>query len=102
MAVTAIRLYNFMSFRDTGWLELRPLTLLFGKNSSGKSAIIRALLLLRQSLDAPPEDGPLIFAAEDGLNLGSFDRMIHGRTLYEDVEECEPRQGHLLCSNRQG
>ena len=47
MTVQAIRLLNFMAFEDTGWIELRPITLLFGKNSSGKTAIIRALLLLK-------------------------------------------------------
>lgn len=46
MSVKAIRLENFMAFSDTGWIELRPITLLFGRNSSGKSAIIRALRLL--------------------------------------------------------
>lgn len=39
MKVEAIRLINFMAFEDTGWIELRPITLLFGRNSSGKSAI---------------------------------------------------------------
>jgi predicted ATPase len=51
VTVKAIRLENFMAFSDTDWLELRPITLLFGRNSSGKSVIIRALRLLRQSLD---------------------------------------------------
>ena len=50
MTVDAFRLKNFMAFRDTGWIELRAITLLFGRNSSGKSAIIRALRLLKQSL----------------------------------------------------
>lgn len=51
MTVTAFRVQNFMGFEDSGWIELKPITLLFGRNSSGKSALIRALLLLRQSLE---------------------------------------------------
>ena len=58
MTVRAIRLKNFMAFEDTDWLELRPITLLFGRNSSGKSAVIRALRLLKQSLDAPDGRDP--------------------------------------------
>lgn len=54
MTVTAFRIQNFMGFEDSGWVELRPITLLFGRNSSGKSALIRALLLLRQSLGTEP------------------------------------------------
>ena len=50
MTIEAFRLQNFMCFEDSGWLELRPLTLVYGRNSAGKSAIFRALLLLRQSL----------------------------------------------------
>jgi len=78
MKVEAIRLINFMAFEDTGWIELRPITLLFGRNSSGKSAIIRALLLLKQSLDARGEEQPLAFVKEDGLvDLGNFQTTVH-------------------------
>lgn len=59
-------------------MELRPITLLFGRNSSGKSAIIRALLLLKQSLDAPNKDGPLQFVSADGLvDAGNFQTAVH-------------------------
>lgn len=75
--VKAIRLQNFMAFEDTRWIELRPITLLFGKNSSGKSAIIRALRLLKQSLDTKPEEGVLRFVSEQGVELGRFRQVIH-------------------------
>ncbi|MBL8170423.1 MAG: AAA family ATPase [Acidobacteria bacterium] len=83
MKVKAIRLQNFMGFVDTGWIELRPITLLFGRNSSGKSAIIRAILLLRQSLRTN-NGQPLEFDSHNGANLGSFERMIHGRKIIEE------------------
>lgn len=78
MAVTAFRLQNFMAFADTGWIELRPITLLFGKNSSGKSAIIRALRLLRQSLTEAPTGSPFAYFVEDGVDVGDFMTMAHG------------------------
>lgn len=43
-----IRLTNFKAFRDQ-YLDLAPLTLLTGLNGSGKSSLLQALLLLRQS-----------------------------------------------------
>jgi predicted ATPase len=46
--IQSIRLINFKCFEQQEVL-LRPLTLLAGLNSSGKSTIIQALLLLRQS-----------------------------------------------------
>lgn len=79
MTIEAFRVRNFMAFADSGWMELRPITLLFGRNSAGKSAIIRALLLLKQSLDLPPEAGPLAFESRYGVDLGEFREMVHGR-----------------------
>lgn len=83
MSVKAIRLQNFMAFEDTGWIEFRPITLLFGRNSSGKSVIIRALRLLKQSLNVLPDDGPLAFATEYGLDQGLFQETIHGHKWEE-------------------
>lgn len=42
----AFRLKNFKAFRDTGWIELNRLTLLFGHNSSGKSALYQILQMV--------------------------------------------------------
>lgn len=41
-------------------IEIRPLTLLAGANSSGKSSAIQPLLLLKQTLEAPFDPGPLL------------------------------------------
>lgn len=60
-----LRLKNFKSARDLG-VELRPLTVLAGLNGSGKSSVLQALALLKQTLDqgeAPatlPLRGPLV------------------------------------------
>jgi len=75
--VTAIKLENFMGFKDSGWLELRPITLLFGRNSSGKSAIIRALLMLKQSLGRRTSVAPLVLSGEL-VDLGTFYTMVRG------------------------
>ena len=77
MTVEAIRLQNFMAFEDTGWIDLRPITLLFGGNSSGKSAIIRALLLLRQSLNTDERGTPFVFEHLYGVDLGGFKEAVH-------------------------
>ena len=77
MTIDAIRLQNFMAFEDTGWLELRPITLLFGRNSSGKSAFIRALLLLRQSLNSAQAGDPFLFESPHGVDIGGFKEMVH-------------------------
>jgi len=46
----AIRIENLRSLTDTGFVELKPLILLVGQNSSGKSSFLRFFPLLRQSI----------------------------------------------------
>lgn len=79
MKVTSFRLWNWMAFSDTDWLDLSPVTLVFGMNSSGKSALIRALLTLKQSIGLPRIDSdPLRFSTKDGLaDLGGFRSALH-------------------------
>ena len=57
---------GFKSLRDRVEVELRPLTLLSGRNSSGKSSLMQPLLLLKQTLEAPFDYGPLRL---DGPNV---------------------------------
>ncbi len=52
--LSSIRAENFKSFRDTTQIDLAPLTFLAGVNSAGKSSIIQALLLLKQTLESGP------------------------------------------------
>lgn len=49
MRLTGVSLENYRSFVDEASLELRPLTLLFGYNSAGKSAALRLLPILAAS-----------------------------------------------------
>lgn len=46
-----IYIKNYKCFKDSNSLELAPLTILCGVNSSGKSSIINSLLTLKQSYD---------------------------------------------------
>ncbi len=55
--ITGITIENFKGIGDRVDLDLRPITLLFGANSAGKSTILHALHYLhevfaRQNLDA--------------------------------------------------
>lgn len=60
-----LRLKNFKSAKDLG-VELKPLTVLAGLNGSGKSSVLQAIALLKQTLDQPgpkrtiPLRGPLV------------------------------------------
>lgn len=46
-----LHLQNFKKYPDTGDIEIKPLTILCGANSSGKSTVLKSLLLLKQSFE---------------------------------------------------
>ena len=53
--IKSLRLKNFKAFEDTGAIQFKPMTVLAGPNSGGKSSILQSLLLLKQTLEGPPE-----------------------------------------------
>ncbi|WNG24749.1 AAA family ATPase [Cystobacter fuscus] len=57
--LTAIEIERFKSYRKRTRIELAPLTVLLGRNNSGKSTLIQALLLLKQTLALPRPEVPL-------------------------------------------
>ena len=65
-AITSLTVSGFKSIVEEQTLAIRPLTLLAGANSSGKSSMMQPLLLLKQTLEAPFDPGPLLL---DGPNV---------------------------------
>lgn len=53
--VTKLTVGGFKTIQDEQAIDIRPLTLLAGKNNAGKSSIVQPLLLLKQSLESPFE-----------------------------------------------
>src|SRR5579862_9180573 len=64
--ITRIAVEGFKSIAKRQEIEIAPLTILAGANSSGKSSIMQPLLLLKQTLEAPYDPGPLLL---DGPEL---------------------------------
>jgi hypothetical protein len=73
-AVTSISVAGFKSIGDEQTIEVRPLTLLAGANSSGKSSMMQPLLLLKQTLEAPFDPGPLLLNGPNAkfTSIGQF------------------------------
>lgn len=69
----SIRLRNLRSFAnddDVPYIDLKPITVLIGKNSSGKSSFLRSLPLLRQSVEANTT-GPILWYSSY-VDFGAF------------------------------
>ena len=64
--ITKIAVKGFKSIAEECEIDIRPLTILAGTNSSGKSSIMQPLLMLKQTLEAPYDPGPLLI---DGPNV---------------------------------
>ena len=45
-----LRLQNYRCFKDTGDIDIRPITLFIGANSSGKSSVLKFFPLLKQTI----------------------------------------------------
>jgi predicted ATP-binding protein involved in virulence len=71
---------NYKSFKDQQELELKPITILIGKNSSGKSAVAKLPTLIEGSLSGRFED-PLLTTNSE-VELGAeFRDLVHGREI---------------------
>ncbi|SFF68033.1 Protein of unknown function [Duganella sp. CF458] len=49
--ISSISLQNFRGFKETGCVQLAPLTFIVGPNSSGKSTLANALMFIAQSFN---------------------------------------------------
>ena len=82
--LTNIRLRNFKSFKDTGDIPIAPLTVLTGPNSSGKSAIIRAMMALRQTVESRDQNTAFVPTGEY-VDLGTFEDFVFKRDVKSPV-----------------
>lgn len=75
--ITAITLENFKGIRDRVRIELKPITLLFGANSAGKSTIVQALHYAREIVEGRNVDSYHTLASGEVINLGGFKSIVH-------------------------
>jgi hypothetical protein len=76
--LTRIAVTGFKSIGDRQSIDLAPLTILAGANSSGKSSMMQGLLLLKQTLEAPYDPGPLLLRGPN-VAFSSADQLFHKR-----------------------
>lgn len=76
--ITGISIENFKGIRERVTLDLRPITLLFGANSAGKSTILHALHYAREVFERHNLNADQTIAGGKYIDLGGFQRMLHG------------------------
>ncbi len=74
-SITSLSVSGFKSISNEQSIEIKPFTILAGANSSGKSSMMQPLLMLKQTLEATYNPGPLKI---DGPNVkfDAFDQFL--------------------------
>lgn len=83
--LTELRLTNFKAFGETQRIPIKPLTLIFGANSSGKSSIIHSLLLANEARSSGSFDVCFPRLAARRTDLGGFSQYVHNQDANQTV-----------------
>lgn len=86
MVLAALRLANFKAFAASQRIPLRPLTLVFGANSAGKSSLIHALALAHHAVGTGELDTQRTAIGGEAIDLGGFRQYVHRRERERQVE----------------
>ena len=79
MTLTAFRIANFKAFAAAQRVPLKPITLIYGANSAGKSSVIHALALAHHAIETGNLDAQRTQIGGESIDLGGFRQYVHGR-----------------------
>jgi len=85
MKITELEITNFKAFGETVSIPIRPLTLIFGPNSSGKSSIFQALNLLKQSITESDRYFEGLKPNGSIIELGNYKDFVHDNDEKSDI-----------------
>ena len=75
--IRAVEIENFKGIGRPMRVELRPVTLLFGNNSAGKSTVLQALCYAHEILSRGNVDAHATELGGDRIDLGGFRNFVH-------------------------
>ena len=85
--LTRLHLQNFKGWPDTGDISLKPITAFFGANGSGKSSLIQALLLLKQTAESSDRGAVFDFGKGNApADLGSLKSIVYRHKMGNELK----------------
>jgi len=85
--IKQLKIKNFKGWQDTKSIEMAPLTVLFGANSSGKSSIGHLLLALKQTVENPDRKTVIFPGGNNSpLQLGSLQNLVYCHDTENKIE----------------
>lgn len=86
MALSALEVENYKSFGHLQKIDIRPITILLGKNNAGKSALARLPLLLATGIQTTLPEPLELDTYARGVDVGgSFTDLVHGQSPHGRV-----------------
>jgi predicted ATPase len=77
---------NFKSWENTGAIRLAPLTVFFGRNSSGKSSLLQAYLMMKQTAESLDPRQILDLGGENSyVDLGTYRDIVRDHDVSHQV-----------------
>lgn len=83
--LTNITLENFKAFQKLNNLKIKPVTILCGTNSCGKSSILQSILLMKQTLESKNPNQNLLLNGRF-TKLGYFEDIIYQKNKDNEVK----------------
>lgn len=82
--LTGIKINNLRNLNFQNYIEINPLTILLGENSSGKSSFLRFFPLVRQSLETK-RSVPLLWYG-NLVDFGSFEETLKKNSINNEIK----------------
>ena len=95
MILKALHIANSKAFAIAQRVPLRPITLIYGANSAGKSSILHALALAHHAIETGDLDTQRTRIGGEIIDLGGFRQYVHRRDREKQVKlrfELDPKQ----------
>ncbi|MDM8552624.1 DUF3696 domain-containing protein [Desulfobacterales bacterium HSG2] len=75
--ISEYQITNFKSFAGPATIPVKPITLIFGPNSSGKSSLLQSVLMLKQTLDDRAGEETPLLPKGSLADLGNFREFVY-------------------------
>ncbi|CAN7143073.1 DUF3696 domain-containing protein [Mesorhizobium caraganae] len=82
--ITAIRYINFKRYKEVSVDVSKPITILVGPNSSGKSSLIKGLLAFKQTYEDPTDHAGFVPQGAY-VDIGHFEEYVSDHDIDKDV-----------------
>ena len=85
MPISAVTIQNFKGIQNPVKVDFKPITLLFGPNSAGKSTIVQALHYALEIFERGNLDPDKTALGGKAVDLGGFETMLYNHDLSKPI-----------------